>query len=138
MTDSVHTTEPKTDWDAARRHLLVGYGPSAHLPYQEEVVAAATVVLDVHGRVIDVDIMTLPDRVADALSSYAVSVRKPPKNCIAFDVDAAWLWLHLADGVPAQRFSGAAHVRIAFDGPDIVEVDLTLHPQIEPTPGDRR
>ncbi|MFF5726804.1 hypothetical protein [[Kitasatospora] papulosa] len=138
MTDSVHSTGPRADWDAARHHLLIDYGPSAHLPRHEEGVAPAAVVLDVHGRVSDVDIMTLPDRVADALSAYAVSVRKPPKNGIAFDADAAWLWLHLADGTPAQRFSGAAHVRIAFDGPDIVEVDLTLHPQTAPTPGDRR
>lgn len=138
MTDSGHITMPRADWDAARRHLLVDYGPSAHLPCHEEAVVPATVVLDVHGRVIDVDIMTLPDRVADALSRYAVSVRKPPKNGIAFDVDVAWLWLHLADGVPAQRFSGAAHVRIALDGPDIVKVDLTLHPKTAPTPGDRR
>ncbi|MER5310705.1 hypothetical protein ABT034_23280 [Streptomyces sp. NPDC002773] len=138
MTDSGHTTGPRTDWDAARHHLLVDYGSGAHLPCHEEVAVPATVVLDVHGSVIDVDIMALPERVADALSSYAVSVRKPPKNGIALDADAAWLWLHLADGVPAQRLSGAAHVRIAFAGPDVVEVDLTLHPKTAPRPGDRR
>ncbi|MFD3733895.1 hypothetical protein [Streptomyces sp. NPDC058632] len=138
MTKSGHTRAPKVDWDAARCHLLVDYGATAHPPRHEEVAVPAIVVLDRHGSAIDVDIMALPDRVAGALATYAVSVRKPPRNGIAFDVDAAWLWLHLVEGIPARQFGGTAHVRIAFDGTEIAEVELTLHSITASTPGDSR
>ncbi|MEV6953730.1 hypothetical protein [Streptomyces sp. NPDC051183] len=138
MTKTGRTPTPKVDWDAARRRLLVGYGATAPLVHHEEVALPATVVLDGNGSAIDVDIMALPDRVADALAAYAVSVRRPPRNGIALDVDAAQLWLHLADGVPAQQLGGTAHVRISFGDTEIAEVELTLLPTPAPTPGDSR
>lgn len=137
MTGSGHSPA-EVDWDAACRRLLVGYGDAAHLPHHAVAALPATVVLDEHGCVIDVDIKALPDRVAHALATYAVSAGRPPKNGIALDADAAWLWLHLADGVPARRLGGTAHVRIALDGTEIVEVELTMLPTTTPTPGDSR
>ncbi|AXU14771.1 hypothetical protein D1794_19775 [Streptomyces clavuligerus] len=128
------TPRPGVDWDAARRRLLVGYGAAGDHPRQEEVSVPARVVLDGQGGAVDVDIMALPDRVADALARYAVSVRRSPQDGIALDTDAGWLWLHLADGVPAEQLRGTAHVRITLDGSRIAEVELTLSPTAEAEP----
>ena len=138
MTVTGRTVTPRVHWDAARRRLLVTYGTRALSARREVVAAPATVVLDGHGTALDVDIKALPDRVSDALSRYAVSRRRPPRDGIALDVDAAWLWLHLAEGTAAQRLSGTARVRLVLDGTDVVEVEVALPPTTAPTPGGSR
>jgi hypothetical protein len=113
------------EWDHGRGLLRVTADPSDDGAVRLAAQAHATVDQDDCGTVLDVDVIGLPALVLPHLRQYRAQPGTPmPPSGIAHDLDAAWLWVHLAGGPRAHRIAGLVLVSLCLSDRGLCRIEV--------------
>jgi hypothetical protein len=118
----IHTL--KLCWDQRGHALRIEFDPPSALVLLA-VSARGIVSLDADGNVLDIDLVGLPSYALPYLTQYSVgrATNLHPSE-LALDLDAAWLWIHLAEGQRATRRFGLARLELDIYAGVLVRLDI--------------